>query len=86
MQTKKADSLRDYIKSAKRYDLINKHLDELIEEDILYFNAQVTDGVAQGSSASIRALYRAKQRQLNMMRLKRQQNAAKAQGQHAAEG
>ena len=77
VQTRKADALRNQIKSCKRYDLMTKHLDELIEEDILYFNAQATDGTVGANSASIRALYRAKQRKLKMKKCKKRQKEAK---------
>ena len=57
VQTRKADDLKNQMKALKRYELMNKHLDEMIEEDILYFNAKINDESSIQFS-SVKAAYR----------------------------
>lgn len=66
LQTRKHDSLKNHVTAARRYELKNQHLDAMIEEDILYFNAKANDATSM-RFASIRAAYRMKQKKLRLL-------------------
>ena len=70
VQTRKAGLLKDQLNAMARYELINKHLDEMIEEDILYFNAKADDGRAY-MFAAVRAAHRRKEKKLKKQREQR---------------